>query len=156
MDSSKILLTEEGKKKLEEEYKRLIDIERPKNIEDLSAARAQGDLKENADYDAARNNQARIEARISEIESIFRNFEIIKGKNEKVVSVGTKVIFKDLSNNKENFYFIIGTIESDPFNNKISNESPFGKAVLGHKVGDTVEIRSEKKNYMIKIIGIEK
>lgn len=156
MSSEKIFLTKEGKEKLEKEYRQLIDIERPKNIEDLSAARAQGDLKENADYDAARNDQARIEARISEIESIFRNFEVIKNKDKEVINIGTKVIFKDLSTNKKNFYFIIGTIESDPINNKISNESPFGKAVLGHKVGDVVEIKTERKNYKIEIIDIEK
>ena len=153
----KIFLTQEGKKKLEDEYKQLINFERQKNIEDLSTARAQGDLKENADYDAAKNNQARIEARINEIENILKNSEIIKNnENEKTVSIGTKITFEIISNKEIKSYFIVGTVESDPVNNKISNESLFGKMVLGHKINDIIEIKSEKKSYKIKILNIEK
>ncbi|MBP5301475.1 MAG: transcription elongation factor GreA [Bacilli bacterium] len=153
----KIFLTKEGKKKLEEEYNKLINVDRPKNIKDLAEARAQGDLKENADYDAAKNDQSKIELRINEIENIFRNCDIIEEDHDtKVVNIGSKVTFEEVSSQKKQTYFIVGTIESDPINNKISNESPFGIAVLGHKIGDIVDVKSEKMIYKVKIINIEK
>ena len=113
---NKIELTKEGEEKLNKEYRHLIDIDRPEVIEQLTVARAQGDLSENADYDAARNRQAEIEARIKEIENILANAKIIDGtsKSGKVVSLGSTVEVKDLSDNTISTYTIVGTVEANP------------------------------------------
>ena len=113
MASEKIELTEEGIAKLKTEYRHLIDIDRPQVLDDLKTARNQGDLSENADYDAARNRQAEIEGRIKEIEAILASAIVIreKSKNNKSVSLGSKVELKDLSDNSIVSYTVVGTIE---------------------------------------------
>ncbi|MCQ2794265.1 MAG: transcription elongation factor GreA [Bacilli bacterium] len=156
-DDNKTILTKDGEEKLKEELNRLINTERPQIIEALAAARAQGDLKENADYDAARNRQGEVEGRIKEIEHILANAKVIKEdrNNDKVVGIGSCVTIKASNERKEETYEIVGTVEADPLNNKISNESPLGMALCGHKVGDEITVRS-KANYNVKILSIQK
>lgn len=151
-----IELTKEGEANLRTEYRRLVDVDRPRVLEDLKAARAQGDLSENADYDAARNKQAEIEARIKELEHIFANVKIIddKPKNTKSVSLGSKVELKDLSDDSTVSYTIVGTIEANPVKGLISNISPLGKAIVGKHVGDVCVVKVANE-YKVEILKIE-
>lgn len=153
---TKIELTQEGAEKLHKELRNLIDIERPRVIEQLTAARAQGDLSENADYDAARNSQAEIEARIKEIENILASARIINNssKNEKVVSLGSTVEIKDLSDNTVATYKIVGTVEANSLKQWISNVSPLGHALIGKRVGDECVVRVAQE-YKVLILKIE-
>ena len=152
----KFQLTKEGVSKLEAEYRHLLDVERPNVTKELVEARALGDLSENADYDAAREAQARIEARIQEIEAILGNYELIKEKTStKSVQVGSYVTVKMIDFDETDKYEIVGTIEANPLENKISNESPLAKAILGHKIGEVVEVEVAKP-YKVEILAIEK
>lgn len=152
-----IKLTKDGEEKLKAELNHLINVERPEILEALSSARAQGDLKENADYDAARNRQGEVEGRIKEIENILANAQIVRESinNDRIVGIGSKVTILDYSDKSEQTYHIVGTVEADPFNAKVSNESPLGIALCGHKVGDEVLVKS-KNSYKAKIINIER
>ena len=152
---SKIELTKEGSEKLQKEYRHLIDIERPEVIEQLTVARAQGDLSENADYDAARNRQAEIEARIKEIENILANAKIIDGstKSGKIVALGSVVEIKDLSDDSIATYTIVGTVEANPIKGLISNVSPLGHAIVGKRVGDECVVRVAQE-YKVQILKI--
>lgn len=156
MMNEKVELTKEGKVNLENEYRHLLDVERPLLLEELSAARAQGDLSENADYDAARKKQGEIEGRIKEIEYILANCVIIddKPKNTKIVSLGTKVELKDLSDNSVMSFNIVGSIEAEPAKGKISNVSPLGSAIVGKRVGDVCVVKVNKE-YKVEILKIE-
>lgn len=141
---------------MEEELNKLINIEKPKIVEDLSNARAQGDLKENADYDAAKKKFNEIDSRINEIKTILANSEIIVNLDNECVNIGSKVIVK--SDNKKNneTYLIVSMVESDPLNNKITNESPLGSALIGHKINDIVKVKIKENSYNVKIIDINK
>ena len=149
-------LTKAGYKKLQEELKYLVDVAREEVKRQLAEARAQGDLSENADYDAARGKQAEVEGRIKEIENILANAEIIEeGKaSTKKVGLGSTVTIRFLENNKEASYMIVGTVESDPVNGKISNSCPLGEALVGKTVGDIVEVKAIK-TYKVEILKIE-
>ena len=152
----KFQLTKEGVAKLEAEYRHLLDVERPAITKELVEARALGDLSENADYDAAREGQARVEARIKEIEAILDNYELIKEKvSTKTVQIGCHVTIKMIDFDETDQYEIVGVIEANPLENKISNESPLAKAVLGHKTGEVVEVEVAKP-YKVEIVSIEK
>jgi len=152
----KFQLTKEGVSKLEAEYRHLLDVERPAITKELVEARALGDLSENADYDAAREGQARIESRIKEIEAILSNYELIKEKvSTKTVQVGSFVTVKMIDFDEEEKYEIVGVIEANPLENKISNEAPLAKAILGHKIGEVVEVEVAKP-YKVEIVAIEK
>ena len=152
MATEKIELTKEGEAKLTKELRHLIDIDRP---EQLAAARAQGDLSENADYDAARNKQAEVEARIKEIENILANAKIIDEKKQasKLVALGSTVEIKDLSDNTKATYTIVGTVEANPTKGLISNVSPLGKAIVGKKVGDVCVVRVARE-YKVEILKL--
>ncbi|WP_422397910.1 transcription elongation factor GreA [Spiroplasma endosymbiont of Cantharis nigra] len=152
-----IILTAEGLKELKEELTHLINNIRPQVIEELVEARAQGDLSENADYDAARNRQAEVEARIKEVEAMLSKAKIIKDSNSKnkEVKIGSQVTFTSQKTKKEMTVKIVGAIEADPFENKISNESPLAKAMMGKVVGDSVEVRELKEPYKITIKDIK-
>ncbi len=145
VEADKILLTKQGVEELKEEFRNLIDVVRPNVIKDLQEARAQGDLSENADYDAARARQAEVEARIKQIEHILANVTIIEeDKKTKKIRVGSTVTYFDLSDNEEYTYSIVGSVEADPLNGKISNESALGVALLGKDVSDKeIEVQSE-------------
>jgi transcription elongation factor GreA len=148
-------LTEAGYEKLQQELEQLKDVDRKKNLEALREARAQGDLSENADYDAARDEQARIEARIKEIENILKHAEIIKETNSKVVSIGKTVTLKFLSDNRVKEFTVVGHLEANPLAGKISNESPIGKAIIGMKKAAKITYKAETgKEIKIEILDI--
>ena len=156
--ADKVKLTKAGKEELEKELRYLIDEVREEVKRQLAEARAQGDLSENADYDAARNRQAVVEGRIKEIEDILSNHEIIDDekssrKKEGRVALGSTVTIRFLENGKEGKYMIVGTVESDPFSNKISNACPLGEALIGKVVGDVVEVKA-KKTYKVEIVKV--
>ena len=141
----KVQISREGFEKLKAERENLINVERPAVIEEIKLARSQGDLSENADYDAARDKQARIEERIKEIEVMMQNAVII-GSDVKVdthvVNLGATVTVLDLSeeNPEPDTFTILGSTETDPLHGKISNESPLAKALMTHKIGDVVTV----------------
>ena len=134
-----ILLTAEGFLKLENELNDLKENQRPEVIKALKEARALGDLSENAEYDAAKNEQARVEGRIKELEYKLEHSRVMDG-NKDTVSIGSTVTVKYVDDDETEVYKIVGSLEADPFQNKISNESPIGKALIGKKVGEKVEV----------------
>ncbi len=155
MDNNKFKLTAAGVEKLKNELENLKTNERTRNLEALKEARAQGDLSENADYDSAREEQARIETRIKEIENILKNTELITEDRSKIVNIGKTVKVKIDDNNPVE-YHLVGALEADPFNFKISNESPVGKAIIGHKKGDKVRAKTESnREIAIEIIEVK-
>ncbi len=157
MINEKQQLTRAGYDKLNEELRNLIDNVRDEVKRQLAEARAQGDLSENADYDAARDRQAEVEGRIKEIEDILNNCVIIEegnNKNPKKVKLGCTVTIKYLETGKEDSYMIVGTVESDPFNKKISNACPLGEALINRSVGDVIEIKG-RRNYKVEVLKIE-
>lgn len=147
-------LTAEGYLELETELNELKNIRRPEVILALKEARAMGDLSENADYDAARNEQAQIEARIKELEYKLEHSKIIDAKKKgSSAGIGSIVTIQD-EDGEEEEYKLVSSVEADPFNNKISVESPIGIAIKGHKTGDTVLVESPNGGYNIKILKI--
>lgn len=148
-----IKLTESGKAAIEEELKKLREVERPRIIQAIKEARAQGDLSENADYDAARDEQAKTEERIKELEYMIEHAIIIEAAPKGVVGLGSIVTIDD--DGDEDTYTIVGSLEADPFENKISDESPIGKALCGAKVGDIVSVPSPNGSYDVKIVSID-
>ncbi|MBN2268793.1 MAG: transcription elongation factor GreA [Acholeplasmataceae bacterium] len=148
-------LTQEGVDNLKQELSYLKDVKRGENLEALKEARAQGDLSENADYDAARNEQARIEARIAEIENIIKNVKIIKTTSEDIVNIGKTVKVKFLATNEIKEFYLVGSIEADPKLRKISIESPIGRAMLNKNEGDVIEVKTETgRIFSIEIMEI--
>ena len=155
MSSSKeVYLTEEGLEKIKEELNYLKLEKRPEIVQALKDARALGDLSENAEYDAARGDQAIVEARILELEQMVEKAVIIKEVNKDVVSIGTRVTIEYVDDSELEEYSIVGSKEADPFLNKISNESPIAKAILGMKIGDKVSVESPNGTYDVKIVKI--
>lgn len=151
-------LTEVGFQQLQEELEELKGEKRKKNLEALKEARAQGDLSENADYDAARDEQARIEGRIKEIENILKHAEIIKENNRsRIVGIGKTVVVRFLDKKLgDQEYTIVGNLEANPFDKKISNESPLGKALIGMKKGKTLSYKTETGNIInVEIIDVK-
>ena len=157
-NNDKQLLTLEDKQKLETELDFLINVRRPEIIKQIQDAREQGDLSENADYDAAKNEQGRIEEQIQKIKHILENSTIIDSStiDVNVVSIGCTVTVFDYQDNKEYSFTIVGSEGSDPENFKISNESPLARSIIGLKKGDTVEVKGIEKPYRVKIEKIKK
>lgn len=159
MAEEKFLVTKEGLDELLKEQDNLIHVVRDEVIRELQEARAQGDLSENADYDAARDHQARVEARIRDLEAMIANAEIIaEGKQtatKKTVSLGSTVTILDMSSNEEETYTIVGSIEADPLNGRLSNISPLATTLMDHKVGDVVDITSVEEPYQVKVINLK-
>ena len=155
MKEKKTYLTKEGLEELKAELDELINVKRPANITAIKEARALGDLSENADYDAARNEQAEIEGRIKKIEKMIENAEIIEEASTDKVSIGSTVLIKYVDDDDTDEYKIVGSQEADPFMSKISNESPIAKALLNKKVGDVVEVESPTGVYKIEITEIK-
>ena len=141
MTDKKIYVTREGLEELKKELDYLINVKRPENITSIKEARALGDLSENADYDAARNEQAELEGRIKKLEKMLENVEIIEKIDTDKVSIGSTVSIKYVDDDDTDEYKIVGSQEADPFMSKISNESPIAKAILNKKVGDIVARR---------------
>jgi len=154
MDMKEIYLTEEGLNEIKKELDFLKLEKRPEVINALKDARAQGDLSENAEYDAARNEQAIVESKIAELERMIENAVIIKDVKTDVVSLGTNVKIEYVDDKETEVYSIVGSKEADPFSNKISNESPIAQAIMGKKVGDVVDVISPNGQYSVKILEI--
>lgn len=159
MAEEKFLVTQEGYDELVKEQDNLIHVVRDEVIRELQEARAQGDLSENADYDAARDHQARVEARIRELESMIAKAEIISEDKSsvanKAVSLGSTVTILDMDTNEEETYTIVGSIESDPLNGKLSNITPLAVALMDNRVGDIVTIENVEEPYDVKIIALK-
>ena len=157
MSNEKIVLTKEGAEKLRAEYEDLVHNQRIAIASDVEAARAQGDLSENADYHASKDKLDEIDRRIAEIEETLRNSTIVqeKSKVSNTVVIGANVKIRDLSDNSETTYRITSTVEADPMNNVISNESPLGKALFGKRVGDVAVVKVAEE-YSVEILAIEK
>ena len=153
-----IKITDDGLKKLQEELETLKTQGRADIAEKIKVARGYGDLSENSEYDEAKNEQAKIEARIVELEAMLKNVEIIediKGK-AKTVMIGVKVKVQDVEFGDEDEYRVVGSTEADPKEGKISDESPVGKALLGKKVGDEVIVEAPGGEFKLKIVEITK
>jgi len=150
----KVYLTNEGFLEIEEELNELKTIKRPEVIKALKEARALGDLSENADYDAARNDQSLIEGRIMELEKILENATIIESKKSDKVALGTTVKIKYVSDDDIEEYMIVGSKEADPSNNKISNESPIASAIMNAKKGQICSVESPNGKYDVEVLEI--
>ena len=153
-----IILTPEGLQKLEQELEYLKVTGRKDIAEKIKIARGFGDLSENAEYDAAKDAQAAMEKRISEIEEMLKNVQVVDVNTvgTDVVSILSKVKVFDVDMEEEEEYTIVGTTEADPDKNKISDESPIGTALLGKKVGDVVEVETPGGSFELKILEISK
>ncbi len=154
-DKNTVYLTQEGLEELKKELDELINVKRPENIQAIKEARSLGDLSENAEYDAARNEQAVIEARIKQLEKMLENVSIITDVSSDKVSIGNTVSIKYVDEDDEEEYKIVGSQEADPFESKISNESPIAQALFDHKVGDVVTVESPNGSYDVEIIDIK-
>lgn len=153
-EKKELYLTQEGLDQIREELDELIQVKRPEVISALKDARAQGDLSENAEYDAARTEQAIVESRIKELEAMIEKAVVITKVDTDIVSIGTKVTIEYVDDNEQEEYSIVGSKEADPFTNKISNESPIAKAIMGLKVGEIVTVDSPNGTYEVKILAI--
>lgn len=155
MKKKEIFLTSEGYLELENELHYLKTEKRKEVTQVLKEARALGDLSENSEYDQAREDQANLEKRIVEVEYALEHAVVIdKAETNGKVSIGSEVELKYEDDDDTESYKIVGSQEADPFNNKISNESPIAAAILGHKVGDIVEVSSPDGFYSVKIVAI--
>ena len=150
---NKVVLTPEGYLELEAELNDLKLNKRPEVINALKYARSLGDLSENADYDAARNEQALLESRIKELEYKLEHSEIIENVDKHVANVGSTIVIEYEPGDSEEFK-LVGSLEADPFNNKISNESPIGKAVIGHKAGEVISVESPNGAYDVVLVSV--
>jgi len=158
MNEKEVILTLDGLKKLEQELEQLKSVKRREVAERIKQAIEFGDISENSEYEDAKNEQAFIEGRILTLEKMLRNARIIDDVDIQtdIVSVGSTVLIKDLEFNDEIEYTIVGSAEADPTNNKISNESPVGKAILGKKKGSIVEVTVPAGTLKYKILNIHK
>lgn len=149
------VLTEEGKKRYEEELAYLINVERPQITQEIKEAKEQGDLSENADYDAARNKQGEVEARITYLQNLLNHAKIIHQSTSNTIVLGSKVRLYIADEDIEEEYFIVGPAEADPVGGKISNACKLAQAILGHKVGDIVTVKVDSP-YQVEIRDISK
>ena len=153
-DKDKYYVTEEGLQDLKNELDELIHVTRDEVIEELKSARAQGDLSENADYDAARDHQAQVESRIKELEHMIRNAVVInESKSTKYVRLGSTVEIEELETKKKITYTIVGSVEADPLSGKLSNVTPLAEAIMDQRVGTVVTVNATIP-YDVKIVKI--
>lgn len=150
-------MTLDGKAKLEEELETLKTKTRPQVIERIKIARGFGDLSENSEYESAKDEQAMVESRIAQIENMLQYAEIIDNEDvdKDEVSMGRTITIQELPDEEPEEYQIVGESESDPFNGKISNESPMAKGLLGHKVGEVVEVEVPNGTIKLKIVKVD-
>ncbi len=158
MQEKKNILTYEGLKKYEDELTHLKVVRRQEVAQKIKEAREQGDLSENAEYDAAKDEQRDIEARIEELEKILKNAEVVDEDEVDLnkISIGCKIKILDIEFNEELEYKIVGSTEANSLKGKISNESPVGKALMGHKVGDTIEVDTQAGAISYKVLEIQR
>lgn len=156
--TEEVLLTKEGYEKIVAEYDELVSVKRAEVAARIKEAREFGDISENAEYDAAKNEQAELEERINKLENMMRKAKIIEeGKtNRSKVNIGSKVTVKDTKTKKTEEYTIVGSTEADPFEGKISNESKVGEALIGHKAGDKVVIEVPSGKIEYEVVSINK
>lgn len=156
-EHKKYLMTYEGVKKLEDELEYLKTIKRKEITEKIKVALGYGDLSENSEYDEAKNEQAFTEGRILQLENMLKNASVVDESElpKDVVSVGARVKVKDYEFDEEVEYLIVGSAEADPINNKISNESPVGSALIGKKVGDVIEVNVPAGVSKYEVLGIK-
>ncbi|MCL2719274.1 MAG: transcription elongation factor GreA [Lachnospiraceae bacterium] len=156
MEEKKNILTYEGLRKYEDELQELKVVRRKQVAEKIKEAREQGDLSENAEYDAAKDEQRDIEARIEDLEKILKNAEVVVEDEVdlETINIGCKVKIRDLEFKEEVEYKIVGSAEADSLKGRISNESPVGKALIGCKVGDTVTVDTQVGTLKYKVLEI--
>ena len=156
MAEEKIYVTEEGLKKLQDEYEHLVHVVREEVKAELKEARALGDLSENADYDAARDMQAQVESRILQLENMLQHYELIDTtkSGSKTVHIGSEVTLRFLDTKEEQTFRIVGSTEADPLNGKLSNEPALAQAILDKSVGSVVEIPA-KVSYEVEILDLK-
>lgn len=150
-------MTEEGKKNLEKELEYLKTDRRQEVVERIKVARDFGDLSENSEYDAAKEEQGFVEQRISQVENMIRNAVIIENENDNpnVVSLGNSVTFIELPDGEEETYTIVGSAEADPFEGKISNDSPMAQSLLGKEIGTEVAVATPGGEFQVKIMKVD-
>ncbi|HLR23923.1 MAG TPA: transcription elongation factor GreA [Pseudogracilibacillus sp.] len=150
-------MTEEGKEKVENELHDLKTVKRKEVVERIKTARDFGDLSENSEYDSAKEEQAFVETRIAHLENMIRNAVIIENddENENIVSLGKTVTFTELPNGEKESYSIVGSAEADPFEGKISNDSPMAKSLLGQEKGSEVLVQTPGGDIKVKIIDVQ-
>ncbi|MCL2816022.1 MAG: transcription elongation factor GreA [Oscillospiraceae bacterium] len=153
-----LLVTADGLKKMEDECEYLKTIRRKEIIDTIGIARAFGDLSENSEYDEAKNEQAKVEARIMELEEQLKYVKVMDESDIKTdeINIGNKVKVRNLNLDKEIIYSLVGSMEADPFKNKISDESPIGKVLVGSKKGETVEYETPRGIFRLEILDISK
>ena len=158
MEAKKNILTYEGLKKYEEELQDLKVVKRREVAQKIKEAREQGDLSENAEYDAAKDEQRDIEARIEELEKILKNAEVVDEDEVDLerINIGCKVKILDIEYNEELEYKIVGSTEANSLKGKISNESPVGKALIGTKVGDVINVETPAGVFQYKVLEIQR
>ena len=158
MTEREIFLTAEGLAKIEEEYEELKTVRRKEIADRIKQALAFGDISENSEYDEAKNEQARLEERIAKLERTLRNARIIDNEeiSAEVVCIGSKVMVKDIEYNEKIEYTIVGSAEADPYEERISNESPVGRALIGRKAGEIVEVHVPDGVIQYEIISINR
>lgn len=156
MADKTVVLTYDGLKKLEEELNQLKTVKRKEVAQKIKEARAQGDLSENAEYDAAKEEQAEVESRIAELEKLLKNATVIDEDEIEYdkVNIGCNVKLLDIEFDEEVVYTIVGSTEADPIKGLLSNESPVGEALLGAKVGDTVVADAPNGEMEFKVLDI--
>ncbi len=158
MSEQDVILTREGLEQLEAELENLRTVKRTEVKERLKEAIALGDLSENSEYDDAKNEQAFMEGRILELEKMIRNAKVIEEGvlEEGTITVGSLVTVKDIEFDEISEYRLVGTVEADPMNNRISNESPVGRALLGHKAGEIIDVEVPAGVIKLEILEISK
>lgn len=157
MEPKKNLMTREGLQALEDELEDLKENKRYEIAQKIKEAREQGDLSENAEYDAAKDEQRDIEARIEELEGILKYAEVVEEEEgSDAVNIGARIRILDVDLGEEVEYRLVGSTEADSLNGKISNESPLGSALLGSKVGDTVSVETEYGKFDYKVLDIQR
>jgi len=154
----KIPVTKEGLKKMQEELELLVTVKRKEVIDAIGIARSFGDLTENSEYDEAKNEQAKVEARIIELEEQLKYVEVVDESDIQTdaANIGTKIKVRNLSLDKEIVYSLVGSTEADPFKMRISVESPIGKVLMGRKKGETVQYETPKGEFKLEILDISK
>lgn len=158
MADKKHILTYAGLKQYEDELQNLKVVKRKEVAQKIKEAREQGDLSENAEYDAAKDEQRDIELRIEELEKLLKNAEVVVEDEIDLdkINIGCKVKILDVEYNEEEEFYIVGSTEANSLQNKISNESPVGQALIGRVVGDSVEVETQAGNIRYKVLEIQR
>ena len=157
MAEEKIInVTKEGLQKLQDEYDELVNVKRPEVTKNIGIARGFGDLSENSEYDEAKNELAKVEARIAELEQMLKNVRVVAEVNTDAISIGTKVLVRDMDFEEDVEYTLVGSNEANALENKISDQSPIGRAIIGAKVGDILSIAIPSGQMKIQILSISK